>query len=238
MKRFSDSEFKYWKTSNKNVGDFYALDVLRMLTEKSISRKHLKGNKELSGRVNSSIKEQTVIDVFTEYKDELKEYGIDLITDDKMASIEDFKLKFKSRFIFTNVKITSSKSSDNAISWKTICFCLIDDIVGVTKGNFTTKLQHLTEIAEVQNYYFFVVNKLTKDITINSILTLQKATSNPSNQPMQIRWDNRNKTPSFKEIVNIANDNIQYILKTAMNSLKKNIDNETKMYETLESLVD
>lgn len=231
---YKETKYKYWETNDEIISDFYALDTLKMMTKEKIKELNLKNDNGFSGRVNSSLSETSIVNIFNEIKDELFKYNILLIIDDKKASIEDFILEFNGRKILINIKITTGLSTDNSISWKTIVY-LLNYNSNINKRNFAENIKKIDNIDNTNNYYFFVINKITNNIILNSLKTLNHLKENPSNQPFQIKWDEKNKEPNIEKYQ--TGEGIRHVLITAVKSLEKNIENETNMIESISNLL-
>ena len=211
--------------------DLYALDILRKLSKEEIKKLSLTGKDNYSGRVNSSITESEVLNIFNNIKLELLKYDIRIDTKEGKSSIQDFKLNYNNREILTNIKITNGESYDNAISWKALSYILTGK-KGNTKKDFL-EITNKKNFESDLNYYFFVINKKTNNIIINSLKTLNKVVSNPSNPPFQIKWDKTNETPDLNKV----DTNNEYIVKITIESIVKNVKNEIKMVNKLTKLI-
>jgi len=79
--------------------------------------------------------------------------------------------------------------SDNASAKKALLYCFTDVDVDITNNTweyFYTKIAN--PINTGRNYYYLVLDKNNATITLNSLLTLARVTSNGSNLPFQIPW--------------------------------------------------
>lgn len=89
-----------------------------------------------------------------------------------------------------NIKITTTKTADNASSKKGLFYALTGNIY--TGGNdWETYLKTLKEnIKQTPNdYYFLIINKEKhKDIFLNSLKSIRTFQPNGNNLPFQIKW--------------------------------------------------
>lgn len=140
------------------------------------------------GRVNSITDEDTIIDKLIE------KYGKENIVKPKARCWWDVKI-FGYYF---NIK--SSKygdASDNFSSKGAILYALTDlPIEEVDKMNncrwkkFQDKLLKHSGKENNRDYYIFSLNKVTNEVHLTSLKSLNKLTTNGSNLPFQIKWAN------------------------------------------------
>jgi hypothetical protein len=120
-----------------------------------------------------------------------------------------------------NIKITTTKTADNASSKKGLYYALTGEIY--SGGNsWDNYLKNLKENIKNSNkdYYFLVINKdNTNDIFINSLKQISKLQANGNNLPFQIKWSD-NKKPKKQS----WNNSKSLLLKTLGKSLKLRAD--------------
>ena len=152
-----------------------ALEYLNTLTI-AVSESHE------DGRVNSIDDEDTIIDLLIEkYGDnvekpparcwwDLKLFGYPInIKSSKFGSAADnFSSKAAILYALTNLP----ESEVTCSSWK----------------QFQKKLQHNSSQLTPRDYYIIVLNKVTKQVHLTSLKSLNKLTSNGNNLPFQIKW--------------------------------------------------
>ena len=166
-------------------------------------------NQTDEGRVNSTFDETQIIDAL------LQHFGPDVIKRPETRHfcdvlIHDYRVQIKS----TQQK---GSQSDNASAKKALLwvFTGLDD--NDNKSRWSYFIQRLSQgpIDTGRNYYYLVLNKDTGQITLNSILTLAKVTSNGSNLPFQIPWrDNtspveRTFTEAFRFLIDATKESIR-----------------------------
>ena len=134
------------------------------------------------GRVNSIDDEDTIIDLLIEkYGDnvekpparcwwDLKLFGYPInIKSSKFGSAADnFSSKAAILYALTNLP----ESEVTCSSWK----------------QFQKKLQNNSSQLTPRDYYIIVLNKVTKQVHLTSLKSLNKLTSNGNNLPFQIKW--------------------------------------------------
>ena len=129
------------------------------------------------GRVGSIKDEDLIIQELQDY------YGTDNV------------IKQKNRFWFDvelfgyKVNIKSSRmsgSADNCSSNKALVYCFTDADLKTGWSNFYQAFDNVVDLG--RNYYFIVLNKNTREVHLQSLLTLAKLTSNGNNLPFQILW--------------------------------------------------
>ena len=134
------------------------------------------------GRVNSIDDEDTIIALLIErYGDnvekpparcwwDLKLFGYPInIKSSKFGSAADnFSSKAAILYALTNLP----ESEVTCSSWK----------------QFQKKLQHNSSQLTPRDYYIIVLNKVTKQVHLTSLKSLNKLTSNGNNLPFQIKW--------------------------------------------------
>jgi len=134
------------------------------------------------GRVNSIDDEDTIIDLLIEkYGDnvekpparcwwDLKLFGYPInIKSSKFGSAADnFSSKAAILYALTNLP----ESEVTCSSWK----------------QFQKKLQYNSSQLTPRDYYIIVLNKVTKQVHLTSLKSLNKLTSNGNNLPFQIKW--------------------------------------------------
>tara|TARA_B100001250_G_scaffold358869_1_gene335442 strand:+ start:116 stop:715 length:600 start_codon:yes stop_codon:yes gene_type:complete len=134
------------------------------------------------GRVNSIDDEDTIIDLLIErYGDnvekpparcwwDLKLFGYPInIKSSKFGSAADnFSSKAAILYALTNLP----ESEVTCSSWK----------------QFQKKLQHNSSQLTPRDYYIIVLNKVTKQVHLTSLKSLNKLTPNGNNLPFQIKW--------------------------------------------------
>jgi len=143
----------------------------------SISEKH--GD----GRVNSIDDEDTIIDLLTE------KYGSENVEKPVERNWWDVKV-----FGYP-INIKSSKygsAADNFSSKAAIVYALTDlpeDKVNVQSWqNFHDALLNHSSNDNNRDYYIFSLNKVTNEVHLTSLKTLNKLTPNGNNLPFQIKW--------------------------------------------------
>ncbi len=178
------------------------------------------------GRINSSLDEDTVLDILTEkYSDYIEKMP--------PRSWCDFKHIPTNEPI--NFKSTSKLSSDNACNYLSLVHALTDiKFDDSRKPNSTKdKKELLTWLSSYRywkkddsydngrDYWFLVVNKNnTSDVCYNSVKSLEKITPNPSNPPFQINWgcNNNRKKRTFCE-------SVDFIFETVSLTIQKQYEN-------------
>ena len=102
-----------------------------------------------------------------------------------------------------NIKITTTKTADNASSKEGLYYALTG-LLYSGNNDWENYLRLLSENIQpsLKDYYFLVINKDNpQDILYNSLKCINKLTPNGNNLPFQIRWQD-NKIPiqrSFEE---------------------------------------
>ena len=152
-----------------------ALEYLNTLTI-AVSESHE------DGRVNSIDDEDTIIAVLIE------RYG-DNVEKPKARCWWDLKL-----FGYP-INIKSSKfgsAADNFSSKAAILYALTNlpesEVTCSSWKQFQKKLQHNSSQLTPRDYYIIVLNKVTKQVHLTSLKSLNKLTSNGNNLPFQIKW--------------------------------------------------
>ena len=152
-----------------------ALEYLNTLTI-AVSESHE------DGRVNSIDDEDTIIALLIE------RYG-DNVEKPKARCWWDLKL-----FGYP-INIKSSKfgsAADNFSSKAAILYALTNlpesEVTCSSWKQFQKKLQHNSSQLTPRDYYIIVLNKVTKQVHLTSLKSLNKLTSNGNNLPFQIKW--------------------------------------------------
>ena len=134
------------------------------------------------GRVNSIDDEDTIIALLIE------RYG-DNVEKPKARCWWDLKL-----FGYP-INIKSSKfgsAADNFSSKAAILYALTNlpesEVTCSSWKQFQKKLQHNSSQLTPRDYYIIVLNKVTKQVHLTSLKSLNKLTSNGNNLPFQIKW--------------------------------------------------
>jgi hypothetical protein len=155
------------------------LEVIEFLNSITIS---VSENHE-DGRVNSIDDEDTIIDILSE------KYGEENIQRPKAREWWDVKV-----FGYP-LQIKSSKygsAADNFSSKAAILYALTDipeDKVNVQRWEkFQKLLKDHSSNDNNRDYYIFSMNKVTNEVHLTSLKTLNKLTPNGSNLPFQIKW--------------------------------------------------
>jgi hypothetical protein len=142
------------------------------------------------GRLNSAINENEIINLIE------RQYNIDVPTARNWA---DFYIND----IPVNIKITTTKTADNASSKEGLYYALTGEIYHGSNQWKAYLKQLKANIKDTnKDYYFLVVNKTnTQDIFINSLKQISKLQPNGNNLPFQIKWcDNKIMQPkTFEE---------------------------------------
>lgn len=135
------------------------------------------------GRVNSIDDEDTIIDLLIE------KYGENNVVRPKAREWWDVKV-----FGYP-LQIKSSKygsAADNFSSKAAILYALTylpEDKVNVTSWKkFQEALLNNSSKDNGRDYYIFTLNKVTNQVQLSSLKTLQKITPNGNNLPFQIKW--------------------------------------------------
>lgn len=135
------------------------------------------------GRVNSIDDEDTIIDLL------ICKYGNDNVKKPKVREWWDVKL-----FDYP-LQIKSSKygiAADNFSSKAAILYALTDlpeDKVSVSSWQkFQQALIDHNVEDNGRDYYIISLNKVTNEVHLSSLKTLQKLTPNGNNLPFQIKW--------------------------------------------------
>ena len=139
-------------------------------------------NKNRDGRINSIENESEVISILAKKFDikvpESSRHWADIFVDGEPV----------------NIKITTTKTADNASSKEGVFYALTGCIY--TKPNdyetyLKTLKEHLSDTDK--DYYFLIINKdNNKEVFFNSLKCLSKITPNGNNLPFQIKWiDNK-----------------------------------------------
>lgn len=136
------------------------------------------------GRVNSIGDEKTIIDIL------VSKYG-DNIEIPKSRDWWDVKV-----FGYP-MNIKSSKygsAADNFSSKAAILYALTnlpeDKVKVISWQNFQQALLKNSSEDNHRDYYIFSLNKVTNEVHLSSLKTLQKITPNGNNLPFQIKWSN------------------------------------------------
>ena len=138
------------------------------------------------GRVNSITDEDTIIDLLT------KKYGKENIIKPPPRWWWDLKV-FRHPF---NLKSSEyGSAADNLSSKLALLYALTDlPIEEVDKMNncrwkkFQDKLLKHSGKENNRDYYIFSLNKVTNEVHLTSLKSLNKLTTNGSNLPFQIKW--------------------------------------------------
>jgi hypothetical protein len=135
------------------------------------------------GRVNSIDDEDTIIDLLIE------KYG------EKNIQRPVAREWWDVRVFGYPLQLKSSKygsASDNFSSKAAVLYALTDlpeDKVKVTSWqNFQQALLKNSSEDNHRDYYIFSLNKVTNEVHLSSLKTLQKITPNGNNLPFQIKW--------------------------------------------------
>jgi hypothetical protein len=163
------------------------------------------------GRINSSLDEKLVTNSLKkEFNQRIKipkdRFWYDIQVYDKIYG-----------WLPVNIKITTTKTSDNAGNLAICVQSYTNEILDMNKTYDNNKMSEIL-FRKIQNkeynriykkdYYFIVLNKLDNtEIIINSVLGLNKLTPNSSNLPFQIKW-NTNKEFCY----NIINKKIKMLV--------------------------
>lgn len=150
------------------------------------------------GRTNSLLNEDVIIELIKQ------KFGKKIQIPKKRMWYDVLLLDFYVGWIPTNIKISTCKTYDN-VGNLSVC---TNTILDFSKFNNNGKMS-LTLIDKLKNkefnyvckkdYYFIVVNKINKNIIINSIKGLNDIRPNINNLPFQICWD-KNKEYKYKNI--------------------------------------
>jgi len=134
------------------------------------------------GRVNSIDDEDTIIDLLEQ------KYG-DIVERPPARCWWDVKL-----FGYP-INIKSSKfgsAADNFSSKAAILYALTnlpeDEVTCTSWKKFQSKLKHNSSQETPRDYYIIVLNKVTKEVHLTSLKSLNKLTPNGNNLPFQIKW--------------------------------------------------
>jgi len=187
------------------------------------------------GRVNSSLGEDTVIELL------ISEYG-DLIESAPKAR-HWYDLKICGMPV--NIKITTGKGADNVSSKKGLYYALTGkDPSGVSDSweTFLNELKNNIKTTE-KDYYFLVINKTDPSkVTHTSIKKIKNLTANANNLPFQKKWKFEGEDESESE------SGPEYIIKMLKESIcrldlntliKKNFpsDSEIKEYKQTKKIL-
>jgi hypothetical protein len=139
------------------------------------------------GRVNSIADEKTIINLL------LDKYGKDV----EIPKVRDW---WDVKIFGYPVNIKSSKygsAADNFSSKAAILYALTnlseDDVKVSSWQKFQQKLLNCKLEDNYRDYYILSLNKLTNEVHLSSLKTLQKLTPNGNNLPFQIKWANNSK---------------------------------------------
>lgn len=159
------------------------------------------------GRINSYIDENNIINLLIiKFKNRIKKPKIRMWYD-----ILAFDYTYG--WIPINIKITTTKSSDNTGNLAMCVHAYTDEILNIENEQFYdnskmsyilfNKLKNKNYNKKIKkDYYFLVLNKTNhNDIIINSLLGLNTLTSNINNLPFQVCWK-KNKEFQYRNINN------------------------------------
>ena len=112
------------------------------------------------------------------------------------------------RWIPVNIKTTTTLTSDNTGNLAMCLYAYTNEPIDLDKSfaNGKTSLLLFNNLKNKQynkihkrDYYFLVLNKISKDVIINSVKGLSVLTANSNNLPFQICW-NKNKKFHYQPI--------------------------------------
>jgi len=155
------------------------IEVVEFLNSVSISVSEKHGD----GRVNSIDDEDTIINLLIE------KYGVENIEKPGDRNWWDLKV-----FGYPlNIKSSKyGKAADNFSSKAAILYALTDlpeDKVNVQRWKkFQELLKNHSSKDNNRDYYIISLNKVTNEVHLTSLKTLNKLTSNGNNLPFQIEW--------------------------------------------------
>jgi len=147
--------------------------------------KHLKdehiilSSQQDDGRLNSAINENEIINLIE------KKFKINVPTARNWADFYIDKIP-------VNIKITTTRTADNASSKEGLYYALTGEIYHGSNDweTYLTQLKDNIKNTD-KDYYFLVVNKEdTRDIFINSLKQINSLQPNGNNLPFQIKWCN------------------------------------------------
>tara|TARA_B100000085_G_C18535393_1_gene509748 strand:- start:846 stop:1460 length:615 start_codon:yes stop_codon:yes gene_type:complete len=182
------------------------VEVVEFLNDISITVSEKHGD----GRVNSIDDEDTIIDLLIE------KYGEENIEKPVERNWWDVKV-----FGYPlNIKTSKyGSAADNFSSKAAILYALTDLTEDEVKVQSWKKFENLlmNHSSEENNrdYYIFSLNKVTNEVHLASLKTLNKLTSNGNNLPFQIKWkDNitpvqRTHTEAYKFLVGCYADSVE-----------------------------
>jgi len=134
---------------------------------------------------------------------------------------------------FVNVKSSGFKSADNFSSKEAILYTLTDiPVEEITNYKSWNKFENALierSVDTQRNYYIIVVNKKTGEVTLQSLKTLNKLTSNGNNLPFQIAWKD-----NMKVVERNYQESRKFILDSYVESVEKKI-NQHKCYHLIQN---
>ncbi len=168
-------------------------ETLKSIVSFLINYDFLLSNNNEDGRVNSIINEEEVLNIIS------KKFDINIPESRNWA---DFYINNTP----VNIKITTTRTADNASSKKGVYYALTGKIYN-GNGGWDNYLKELSKnIKDTDNdYYFLVINKENgNDVFFNSLKGLKIITPNGNNLPFQIQW-NKNKEYTEQDFEDIKN---------------------------------
>lgn len=163
------------------------LSLMKKYLEESIYDLHTENR---DGRINSSISEDIIIEI-------LQKQFRENIEVPKHRCWYDILVKDVCLEIPVNIKITTTKTADNIGNLAPCVYAYTNHNMRLRKNYNNGQLSEIL-VKKIKNkeyntiitrdYWFFVVNKNTKEIIVNSVLGLSKLTPNINNLPFQIKW--------------------------------------------------
>jgi len=169
------------------------------------------------GRMESSINEQFIKDTIKNF---IGEKRIEYMPNRSWCDIKIYDYQYG--WIVVNIKNSTIKGSDNIGNFS-LCLHSYTNIEekDMQKQSNDHVIPPLIESMHFNNYnmnykkdyFFFVVNKNTNDIIINSMMKLNKKTPNGNNLPFQIKWKD-NQIPKYTPFKNLLIDFEEILAKT------------------------
>ena len=156
-------------------------NILEEIVKYLKNEKFVLSSQQNDGRLNSAINENEIINLIQ------KKFDIDIPSARNWADFYIDKIP-------VNIKITTTKTADNASSKEGLYYALTGEIYFGSNNweNYLKQLKNNIKDTD-KDYYFLVINKKdTKDIFLNSLKQINSLQPNGNNLPFQIKWcDNK-----------------------------------------------
>ncbi len=186
-------------------------------------------NDSNDGRINSTVDEKKIIDILL--ASELN----NIITIPSKRSSSDIIFSCDEEKIYINIKTTTG-STDNIFSKIGFLISFTNLLEEELPRNISWKefAEKLFENIQENNsdYYYLVINKITKQILIRGLKQLNCLKTNPSNY-IQVNWDDEFRLEPANRTFN---ESFNYVSGILYKSLSKDIEGKNKVIDLFENM--